>query len=222
MKPIYAFDIDGVLCSTKEVHKAEIEAELGVTLQDGGNYMTFGFSHDSEEVMSYLMLNAMDLWRRPTVFANGEASGQDVLWALHERGQFAGYVTRRHPDLYDDTIQWLFESKMPEHRIVVPDFGHIASALAGKLHHMDGDIESKAGPARDMGADTLVEDSAREALDAARDGLNVVVLRMPYNRLFEEIVGDVVADRVRFEEYPEVTPDVAARIRFIDSLEELP
>lgn len=107
-KPVYAFDIDGVLCSTKEVHRAALEAELGgVTLHDGGHYDAFGFHHDSDEILEEVRRIALDLWRRPTVFANGEASGQAVVRELYKRAQLAGYVTRRHPDLTFDTGLWL-------------------------------------------------------------------------------------------------------------------
>ena len=203
-KPVYAFDIDGVLCSTKEVHRAELERELGVSLGDGGHYDTFGFHHDDDAVMDRVAHVALDLWRRPTVFANGEASGRDTMQTLAVRGQFAGYVTRRHPDLEVKTYEWLFRHGFPG--IWNPEC----------LHHMLGDTESKAGPARKLGADALVEDSPKETMLAARDGLNVVVLRQPYNKDFEA--------QVQAGQQSDVDePDALAyrRIRFISALEEL-
>lgn len=217
MKPVYAFDIDGVLCSTKEVHRAALEAELGgVTLHDGGHYDAFGFHHDSDEILEELRRIAMDLWRRPTVFANGEASGQGVLRQLEGREQLAGYVTRRHPDLEWNTRKWLIESDMPT-KFRYDGDGHQYLSIH-PLHHMLGDVDSKAAPAREMGADTLVEDSPHEALLAARDGLNVVVLRVPYNKDFEQ-----QCKLGRLTNATPSDPDYLTyfRIRFISALQEL-
>jgi len=215
MKRVYAFDIDGVICETRQALKADIERELGVVLRDGGEYDTFGYAHDNDEVMIYLREHAMTHWRRPQVCGNGEANGQDVVNALAGQGQFAGYVTRRHPDIEWPTYKWLVRRGFPSHEILeIVHEGRPAVTLTHPLHHMVGDIESKADAARAMGATHLVEDSGREAKDAARDGIHVVVLRQPYNRSLErELEGYGAA--------PETAPQWAARISFIDSLGEL-
>lgn len=213
MTPIYAFDIDGTLCHTREQHRREIEAELGVILHEGGDYDTWGFHHDSDEVMAFLREKALALWKRPRVFANGTPAGGEVLRTLAERGQLAGYVTRRDPTLYADTLKWLYRVGFPlSHSGWTSLLRNPPISRHEQLHHMAGD-ESKAQAARALGATTLVEDSPSEARRAAEDGLSVVVLRQPYNQVFERevaawsYVGDI--------------PEWVYRVRFIDALEDL-
>jgi hypothetical protein len=245
MKPMFAFDIDGVLCETRNQHKAEIERELGVILAETGGYDAWGFHHEDPAVMAFIKDKALDLWRRPTVFAGGDASGQDVLHELSGQGQFAGYVTRRHPDLESHTREWLYRNNFPVETVPMdgkaePEYDReahdrirdtrgIFAAKAAfpevyatrwyttpRLRHMLGDVESKAATARELGATHLVEDSPKEAMLAAMDGMNVIVVRKIYNTDFEKRVQ--AAQQSDTDE-----PDTLAmrRVRFISNLEEL-
>jgi len=164
-----ALDIDGVLADTRAAHKRELERELGVTLTDGGDYASFGFTHSDAGVMARLREVALTAWQRPTVFVDGAVpieGAQAAARQFHQRGLLAGYVTRRHPDLRPGTQAWLRAHGFP----------------AAPLHHMVGDTDSKAAYVFRLGADVMIEDSPREALLLAEDGVRVVLLDRPYNR----------------------------------------
>lgn len=212
----YAFDIDGVICCTREAHKAALEEELGVLLLDGGDYESFGFWHPDSFVMERVREVALDLWRRPTVFTGDVASGARLLHSLACRGAFAGYVTRRHSKLYTDTLGWLSRHDFP-----LKANGHYALLSEPpirrhrQLLHMDHDATSKTGAARTLGATHLIEDSPHEAWNAARDGMNVIVLRKPYNAAFEAKWQENRAEPAG----PDA--DIWCRIDFITTLEEL-
>lgn len=167
-----ALDIDGVLCETRGHHKTALEQEFGVTLQDGSEYGAFGFHHPSEDVMTLLRLRALEIWQRPTVFANGECTPGAAHQArlFHARGLLAGYVTRRYPRLEWDTRDWLLRHDFP-----LQD--------PCRLHHMAGDVDSKAEHIHRFGASVIIEDSPKEALQILEDGrVDVVLLDKPYNR----------------------------------------
>lgn len=114
-RPVYAFDIDGVLCDTEAALRASIEAELGVTLKRGGAYDTFGFLHDDPEVMAYLREHAMTHWNKRSVLDAGVPSGVDVLNALALEGRLGGWVSRRvrTERMHDATVSWLRRHEYP-------------------------------------------------------------------------------------------------------------
>lgn len=122
-RPVYAFDIDGVICETREALRADIERELGVTLREGGDYSTFGYAHDDEAVMAYLHEHAMTHWNKRSVLDAGVPSGVDVLNALALEGRLGGWVSRRvrTERMHDATVSWLRRHEypcFPHHKIM--------------------------------------------------------------------------------------------------------
>lgn len=195
----YAFDIDGVLCCTREAHREALEREIGVTLRGGGDYASFGFWHPDSYVQSRVLLLAGELWREVLDCGKAEVRGQDVLAELRATGRLQGYVTRRNVDMIASTDAWLRR------------YGF----MAGGERVVHAQLGSKAALVRELGADCLVEDSPNEAWAAARDGVNVVVLRADYNAKFERQWQQQRAELTG----PEA--EVWARIDFISALEEL-
>ncbi len=196
-RPVYAFDIDGVLADTRPVHGPALEAELGVTLTDGGDWNSFGFAHPDPAVMVRLREIALDRWRG--VAHQAHPSGADVLWQLHLEGRLRGYVTRREKAMHLLTLDWRKQHGFPfGPGLRLTSLGHGGGCKS--LVHADA---------------ILVEDSPHEAWSAAQNGVRVRVVRRPYNADFE--------DRWQQNRADPAGPDAQTwcRIDFISDLQEL-
>lgn len=200
MKPVYAFDIDGVLCLTRYAHREALEREIGVTLRDGGDHESFGFWHPDSYVQARIKALALELWREVVNCGKAAVQGEEVIARLRAENRLAGYVTRRNSDLSAATESWLRRYEF-------------LSADEPVLHARPG--ENKAWHVRLLGATHLVEDSPHEAWAAACEGVDVTLLRADYNAKFEQQWQQQRAELSG----PEA--DIWGRIDFISSLEEL-
>ena len=178
----YAFDIDGTLACTREVMRAALAQRVGLPLnhlQDGGMYETFGFTLGSDFMDQQLIEVALDTWRSVAHLALPLPGALETVNRVASTGRLLGYVTRRDPQMTALTRAWLHEHGFPVSTTLLrhmPDNHACKSvqALALALTYRTGGPEW-------LSDIVLVEDSGREALSAARNGLRVALLDQPHN-----------------------------------------
>lgn len=168
-----ALDLDGVCADTSASLRRFICAELGLDIG------TVPLSPDYFDLTSgypeHLRGRAAELARDAFAENAGDVYGNapempyaaQVARTLAHFGMVAGYVTRRpsHAAVATATQTWLARHRFPPAPIIHAEKGVPKSEFVTRL-----------------GARGMIEDSPTEALDLARDGLQVALYDWEYNR----------------------------------------
>jgi hypothetical protein len=168
-----ALDIDAVLADLIGSCRITCADYLGVApdeLSATDEYL-LPFVHADRSLSERLRPVIADFWMDSATILRAEAvpGGLDLAHRLVGEARLAGYVTRRPPSVDHLTRRWLSERGFP---------------LAGiELHHVGDSNACKSITAYALGASVLIDDSVHEASSALANGMHVVMVAMPYNRM---------------------------------------
>jgi hypothetical protein len=185
-RPLWvAFDIDGTLGCALPALRVALAARLGLpvdAIRDGGPYEQFGFTTGCDRTDTALRECALGEWEQVASQAQPLPGALDAVIRVAEAGRLLGYVTRRPPRMWDVTYAWLSTHGFPVASYLLrhmPDEHACKSVQAVGL--AVGWSHREGGP-NHLSNITLVEDSGREALSAARNGLRVHLIDQPHNQ----------------------------------------
>lgn len=193
-------DIDGVCCNTARPVTHIIRQELGVhqdaMLPLGDDYAT-GITDQFPE---HLREQAIEILRQAFDHNYGDVYDHAIpepgavagAHALHQAGLLRGYVTRRpgNPEVITATQRFLDTQQFPSLPV---------------LHAPRG--TAKTTPMRQLGADTIIEDSPYEIEGILADGLGVIVMTHPYNAQ----LGDALPRLNGWHDLPNLLPTLKER-----------
>lgn len=171
----YACDLDLVACNILASAQDFLARDLGIasaTILHTGDYKR-PFSHPDAELAQRMHLDHA-FWTHPAILAAAKPmpGALEAAHALTDAGLLLGWVSRRLPDAFGITQEWLRISGFPDLPLIV--VGHSDP----DQHH----AMSKAEACRQLGASALIDDSEQEAASMVKHGMDVLLIDHPSGR----------------------------------------
>ena len=159
-------DIDGVLADSYTPLKEYVCRELGISPDEVEDKNVW-------EIYTYFPKQHQEKAKKLIARAYGENEGEVYSDSLPLEGAqriarllpVVGYVTRRPQTAFEDTLAWLDKHDFPQQPLLLATEGYSKATLIWLL-----------------GSNTIIEDSPKEAVELADQGVNVILMDARYNR----------------------------------------
>lgn len=159
-------DIDGVLADSYTPLKEYVCRELGISPdevedKDAWDFYTYFPEHHQKQAQQLI---DKAFWKNEAqVYTNSlPLEGAQRIARLLP---VVGYVTRRPETAFKDTLAWLDEHDFPKQPLLLASEDYSKATLIWLL-----------------GSNTIIEDSPKEAVALADQGVNVILMDARYNR----------------------------------------
>lgn len=189
-RPLWvAFDIDGTLGCARPALRVALADRLGLpvdAIREGGPYEQFGFTTGCGRTDIALSGMAQREWEQVAAQAAPLPGALEAVTRVEEAGRLLGYASRRPVEMLPVSQAWLLQHGFPlERRMLRHAYTpHVCkSALVAELAmRLVGESLPMPPGGLDWADLALVEDSGREALSAARNGVRVYLLDQHHNQ----------------------------------------
>ena len=170
-----ASDLDHVMCDLVGQARVVLANDLGVPIEEVVQTYVYhrSLAHADPMVDARIRVDQA-FWERPEVMydARPMPGALDAAWRLYDCGMLVAYVTRRGPNVRDDTLDWLQRMGFPP----------VPAHFVGTSDPATSYAACKTAACLKAGANLLMDDSQDEVERVVDAGLSAILLDAPVGR----------------------------------------